>query len=63
MSGHSASFGYHAVKAALKAYDQIKEEEEQDIRPLYKNKSWQYKERPRTKRENKRTGLDVGKTP
>ena len=53
ISGHSMSFRYHAVRAALKAYDILKNDDEQGVKPLYRDKSWHFEERARNKRESK----------
>ena len=52
-SGHSESFRYATVQAALKAYDRMRDEDIRGIRPLYREKSWQYKEREQSKKKKK----------
>ena len=53
-SGYEKSTRYHVMRSAFKAYEKIKENDANGIRPMYKSKNWNATER-RKSRKSKRT--------
>ncbi len=53
-SGYDKSTRYHVIKSAYKAYEKIKEDDANGIRPMYRSKNWNTIER-RKERKAKKT--------
>ena len=53
-SGYEKSTRYHVIRSAYKAYEKIKENDANGIRPMYRSKNWNATER-RKNRKSKRT--------
>ena len=54
ISGYDKGFRYEILCSAMKAYEQIRRNDEMDIRPMYRHKTWRRKERMEVKENKKR---------
>ena len=59
-SGYSHGFRFHVVKSAINAYEQLREQERNNVRPLYRAREWNRKEREQQKAKKKRDWYKKG---
>ena len=52
-SGYSHAFRYHVIASAIKAYENLREKENNNVRPLYRERSWNRAERDQLKSEKR----------
>ena len=52
ISGYDEGLRFEILKSAIKAYEMIKYNDQQDIKPMYRNKNWHKNERKTKEKEN-----------
>ena len=59
-SGYDQRFRFEVVSSALKAYNALKEKEENGVRPMYRPRAWNEEERRSEKKNKKKTWYRKG---